>query len=80
MNTKELVKQRIISLCTERQTNINDLSNSAGIPPTTIYSIMGSKSKNPGIVTIKYICDALGISLFEFFDTEEFRSKKQEMK
>lgn len=32
---------------------INALANSAGIPPSTVYSILNTKSLNPGIVTIK---------------------------
>ena len=34
---------------------------------------------NPGIVTIKKICDGFGISLTDFFDTEVFRNLKQEI-
>ena len=29
-------------------------------------------SKNPGIATIKKLCDAFGITLAEFFDSETF--------
>lgn len=80
MDTKKLVKERIKYLCKEKGVNINEISNEAGVSPTTYYSIIGTKSKNPGIVTIKYLCDALEISLYDFFNTEEFRSKEQEMK
>jgi len=31
---------------------------------------MNGVSKNPGFVTMKKICDGLGISLADFFDTE----------
>ena len=36
--------------------------------------------KNPGIVTIKMLCDGLDISLIEFFDTEDFKNLEQEIK
>ena len=52
----------------------------AGVPPSTVYSMLGTKSKNPGIVTIKQICDGLEIELPDFFDTPYFRSLEQEIK
>ena len=35
-------------------------------------------SHNPGVVTIKLVCDGLGISLYDFFDTEGFKSTELE--
>ncbi len=52
----------------------------SGVPPSTIKNILYGKSKNPGIVTIKMLCDGLGISLTEFFDTKEFAELEQEIK
>jgi transcriptional regulator with XRE-family HTH domain len=52
----------------------------SAVPPSTIKNILYGKSQNPGIVTIKMLCDGLGISLTEFFDTEEFRNLEQEIK
>ena len=37
------------------------------------------RESNPGIVTIKMICDGFCISLVEFFDTKEFRELEQEL-
>ena len=59
---------------------INALERSAGIPPSTVKNILNGASKNPGVVTIKMICDGLGISLIEFFDTDEFRELEQEIR
>ena len=56
------------------------LARSAGIPPSTVKNILNGASKNPGVVTIKMICDGLGISLIEFFDTDEFRELEQEIR
>lgn len=80
MDTKKLVKERIEFLCKEKGVNINEIANHAGVAPTTFYSIVGTKSNNPGVLTIKYFCDALDISLYDFFNTDAFRSKEQEMK
>ena len=38
------------------------------------------KSQNPKLVTIKMICDGLGITLGEFFSTPEFGVLEQEIK
>jgi transcriptional regulator with XRE-family HTH domain len=47
--------------------------------PSTVKNILYGKSQNPGIVTIKMLCDGMGISLWEFFNTEEFRNPEQEI-
>ena len=80
MNTKEAVAKRILALCEERQIAVNALANIAGIPPSTIYSMLNEKSKNPGIVSIKKICDGLDISVRTFFDCDLFESLEQEIK
>lgn len=59
--------------------SINGLARSAGLPPTTVKNILNGASKNPGIVTLKIICDGFGISLIDFFDTEAFRMLEQEI-
>lgn len=79
MKTIDCVVHRILELCDERNLAINALAHSAGVPPSTVKSILNGKSKNPGIVTLKMLCDALDISLIEFFDTEEFRALEQEI-
>ena len=52
MNAKGAVAARIEKLCAEKGIAINALANDAGIPPSTVYSLLNEKSKNPGIVTI----------------------------
>lgn len=37
-----------------------------------IYSMLNSKSQNPGVVSIKKICDGLNITLSDFFDSDIF--------
>ena len=80
MNTKQAVANRIIYLCNEKNIAINYLANNSGVPPMTVYSILNEKSQNPGIVTIKKLCDGLEITLGEFFSTEEFDNLEQEIK
>lgn len=77
--TIDCVANRIIELCSERNMSINGLARSAGLPPTTVKNILNGASRNPGIVTIKIICDGLGITLIDFFDTESFKNLEQEI-
>jgi len=80
LNTKKAVAERIKMLCKERNLTINGLANICGISPSTIYSLLNSKSKNPGVVTIKIICDGLEISVRNFFDSDLFNITEQEIK
>ncbi len=79
MTTREAVVQRIIELCDERGITINAIANISAIPPSTIKNIIYGVSKNPGVVTIKMICDGFDISLAEFFDSELFNELEQEI-
>ena len=80
MNTKEAVAERILQLCKERNMAINALANISGVSPSTIYSMLNEKSQNPGIVSIKKICDGFEISLRKFFDSDLFDGLEQEIK
>lgn len=79
MRTKEAVAKRIIDLCNEKGIAINALANISGVAPSTIYSMLNEKSRNPGVVSIKKICDGLDISVREFFDCELFDDREQEI-
>lgn len=80
MNTKEAVAYRILELCQERSIAINALANLAGVSPSTVYSMLNEKSQNPGVVTVKKLCDAFNISVRDFFDSPLFDSLEQEIK
>ncbi len=80
MNTKEAVAERIIQLCNERGIAINALANISGVSPSTIYSMLNAKSKNPGVVSIKKLCDGLEITVRDFFNTDLFDETEQEIK
>ena len=79
MNTKEAIAKRIIELCDERNIAINALANASGVSPSTVYSMLNEKSKNPGAVSIKKLCDGLDITLREFFDSPIFDNLEQEI-
>ncbi len=74
MNAKEAVGLRIQELCAQRDLAINGLAHLCGVSPSTIYSMLNAKSKNPGVVSIQKICDGLEISVRDFFDSPLFES------
>lgn len=80
MDTYTTVKNRLLKLLDEKNMSIHKLATESAVAPSTIKNILYGKSQNPGIVTIKMLCDGLGITLIEFFDTEEFKALEQEIK
>ena len=79
MNTKQAVANRILELCADRDIAVNALANISGVPSSTVYSMPNEKSQNPGVVSIKKLCDGLEISLREFFDSACFDNLEQEI-
>ncbi len=79
MNTWEATVIRIRGLCDECGITPNGLSNLAGVPQATVKSILNGESQNPGIVTIKKLCDGLEITLGEFFSVPVFDELEQEI-
>lgn len=80
MDTSGAVQNRVIELCSAKRWAFHALAGYSGIPPSTMKNIVNGTSKNPGIVTIKKICDGLDITLAEFFDTDVFNNLEQEIK
>lgn len=80
MTAKEAVAKRILELCGQRGIAINALANMAGVSPSTVYSMLNAKSKNPGVISLQKLCDGLEISLREFFDSPLFEGLEQEIK
>ena len=80
METYNAVKNRLLELLGEREMSIHKLAMESAVAPSSIKNILYGKSKNPGIVTLKMLCDGFGITLIEFFDTEEFKNLEQEIK
>ncbi len=61
------IGNRIAFLRTAKQYSVNKLANKAGISQSYLRDIELDKKK-PTIDTLYYICEGLGISLYDFFD------------
>ena len=79
MNTITAVRDRILQLCEQRNISINRLAALSGLPPSSVKNILYGRSQNPKLLTIKILCDGLGITLGEFFSTETFDGLEQEI-
>ena len=80
MDTYTTVKNRILQLLGDKKMSIHRLAMESAVAPSSIKNILYGKSQNPGIVTLKMLCDGFGISLPDFFNTEDFEKLEQEIK
>lgn len=78
MTILEAVAQRLTELMQEKNLTMNGLAQISAVPPSTVKNIFYGKSQNPGIVTLKLLCDGMGITITEFFDTPVFRGLEVE--
>lgn len=74
VNAKDAVGLRVQVLCAKYEITVNELARKCGVAPSTIYSMMNEKSKNPGVVSIQKICDGLDISVRDFFNDSLFEN------
>lgn len=80
INIGEAVKERILELCREQSISINKLSSMSGVTQSTVNNIVSGRNNSTTISTIKKLCDGLGITIEEFFDSGLFRNLEQEIK
>ena len=69
MDTYTTVKNRILQLLGEKKMSIHKLAMESAVAPSSIKNILYGKSQNPGIVTLKMLCDGF---LCNYFRHEDF--------
>jgi len=79
MGIAETVRIRLISLCRERDISVNHMCELAAVPQSTVNNFLNRKTHNIGIITLKKLMDGLGLTITDFFDTQEFRDLEQEI-
>ncbi|MFR3238768.1 MAG: helix-turn-helix domain-containing protein [Acutalibacter sp.] len=80
MTIGEAVKERILELCRQKDLSINKLSTMSGVTQSTVNNIVSGRNRSATISTIKKLCDGMGITIEEFFNSELFRGLEQEIK
>lgn len=74
MNEQKFLSNRIKYYCQKKNITYYRLAYQSAVPLTTLLHIIDCSTKNPGIFTLIKICNGLGVSMTEFFNTEEFRN------
>lgn len=80
MAVKDAVVDRLMEICKERNIKPNELATLAGVTASTVYSMLDGRRRDVSIVTLKKLCDGLGITLGEFFSTPAFDGLEQEIR
>ena len=80
MSVKDAVAARFAALCREREIKPNELATLSGVTPSTVYSMLDARRRDVSVVTVKKLCDGLGITLGEFFSAPELDEQEQEIR
>lgn len=80
MTIGEAVRLRIIQLCDERNISINKLSSISGVTQSTVNNIVSGRNNSATVSTIQKLCDGLGITISDFFQSELFSGLEQEIR
>ena len=76
----EAVKLRILNICRQRDISVNKLCTISGVTQSMLNNLVSGRNNSLTISTIKKLCDGLGMTIVEFFDSEEFRGLEQELR
>ena len=80
MNIGQAVRARILELCDERNISVNKLCGMSGVTQSTVNNIISGRNNSATVSTIKKLCDGLGITIEDFFNSDLFRNLEQELK
>lgn len=76
----EAVRQRIIELCQKQDISINAPCIRSGVTQSTVNNIVSGRNNSTTVSTIQKLCDGLGITIIDFFQSELFLDLEQEIK
>ncbi|MBO5646053.1 MAG: helix-turn-helix transcriptional regulator [Clostridia bacterium] len=79
MTIGDAVRERILELCRINNISINKLCDMSGVTQSTVNNIISGRNRSATVSTVKKLCDGLGISIEDFFNSELFRDLEQEI-
>ena len=80
MTINEAVAHRIKQLCEEKEIPIKKLAKQSGITEKTIKDILKAPhNRRVRMITILKLCNAFGVSAYQFLNTPEFDALEQEV-
>ena len=78
MHSSRAVGRRIRALCKENGISYAELAERTGEPFRRIQRLaLGGGPTNPGVFTIKAICDVFGLTVEEFLAGDEFKEDEE---
>lgn len=80
MTIGEAVRHRILQLCEERNLSVNKLSSISGVTQSTVNNIISGRNHSTTVSTLQKLCDGLGITIQNFFQSDLFIGLEQEIK
>ena len=80
MTIGDAVRQRILQLCEQRNLSVNKLCTLSGVTQSTMNNNINGRNNSMTVSTLKKLCDGMGISIQEFFNSEIFCNLEQEIK
>lgn len=60
--------------------SINALSIQSGVTQSTVNNIISRRNNSTTVATIQKLCDGLGMTITEFFQSDLFSNIEQEIK
>ena len=71
MRLNEAISKRIQEICEEKGVSVCGASLGGGKSPSAIYDLVKGRTQCSKVVTIQRFCEGAGITLAEFFETNE---------
>lgn len=79
MNIQKAVRLRILELGRERNLSVNQMARTCKIQPTTLHNTTGGRNRSITVYILQTLCDGLGITLADFFNSPLFENLEQEI-
>jgi transcriptional regulator with XRE-family HTH domain len=70
MTFRDAIYKRITELANKSDLTLSQLAIKSGMTPSTLYGIKSNDTKLPSLLSVKRICDGLGMTLAKFFDVD----------
>jgi len=74
------VQKRVLELCRENGITVNKLATLSGLTQSTLNNIVSGRNQSATVTTVQKICDGIGISVRDFFESSLFDDIEQELR
>ena len=80
MSIGEASRYRIMQLCEDVNLSVNILSSIRGLTQCTVNNFNSGRNHSTTVSTLQKLCDGLGITIQDFFQSDLFVGLEQEIK